>query len=83
MTDDSNSAHNSGMHRGMLLCCGAMVVIFGAFGISSVAAAIGLSTGQTYLTIAGFAVAAVTLIAYLYRKWTSDRDGTSQSLENA
>ena len=60
--------HGSGMHRHMLLCCGTMMVLFGAFGISSVAAAVGLTTGQTYLTIAGFVIAAGAVIVHLYRK---------------
>lgn len=46
------------MHRHMLLCCGAMTVIFGALIISSVAVTVGLTTGQTHLTIAGFVIAA-------------------------
>ena len=66
MTDESTPS--PGMHRHMLLCCGTMAVIFGALGISSVAAAIGLTTGQTYLTIAGFVLAASAIIVYLYRK---------------
>ena len=66
MTDEFPSS--SGMHRRMLLCCGTMTVIFGALGISSVAAAVGLTTGQTYLGIAGFVLAASTILVYLYWK---------------
>ena len=80
MTDDSTSADESGMgmHRSMLICCGGMILIYGAFGISSVATAIGLSTGQTYLAIAGFVTAAGVIIAYLYRKQASDEGSQSR-----
>ena len=48
-----------------------MIVLFGALGISSLAAAIGLTTGQRYLTIAGFVLAAGAAIVHLYRKYLS------------
>ena len=70
MTNESTPS--PGMHRYMLLCCGTMTVIFGALGISSVAAAVGLTTGQTYLTIAGFIIAAGAVLAVLYRKQTPE-----------
>lgn len=70
MTDTSDSAQDAGMHQHMLICCGTMTVIFGALGISSVATTIGLSTGQTYLAISGFVLAAGTVILHLYRKQT-------------
>ena len=80
MTDDST--HGSGMHRHMLLCCGTMTVVFGALGISSVAAAVGLTTGQTYLTIAGFVIAAGAVIAHLYRKQSPTEDNPLNSLDD-
>ena len=52
----------------MLLCCGSMVVIFGALTISSLATTIGLSTGQTYLTIAGFVGVSLVSLVFLYRR---------------
>jgi len=78
MTDDST--HDPGMHRHMLLCCGTMTVIFGALGISSVATAVGLTTGQTYLTIAGFVLAAGAVIVYLYRKQSPSESNQPGSL---
>jgi membrane protein implicated in regulation of membrane protease activity len=83
MTDDSTSADTlgSGMHRSMLICCGGMLIIYGAFAISSVAAAIGLSTGQTYIAIAGFIIAAGALLYGLYRRQTSDEDNSSRPTE--
>lgn len=50
-----------------------MTVIFGAIGISSVAAAVGLTTGQTYLTIAGFIIATGAVLAVLYGKQTQEK----------
>ena len=52
----------------MLLCCGSMIVIFGALTISSFATTIGLSTGQTYLTIAGFVGISIVSLVFLYRR---------------
>lgn len=66
MTTDST--HSPGMHRHMLLCCGTMTLLFGALTISSIATAVGLTTGQTYLAIAGFVIATGTVIGHLYRK---------------
>ena len=66
----------------MLLCCGMMTVIFGAFGISSVAAAVGLTTGQTYLSIAGFVLAAGAIIVYLYRKQSPPERNPPGSLDD-
>ena len=68
MDSDSSAGHDGAMHRSMLVCCGAMLVIFGAFAISSVATVIGLTTGQTYLAIAGFVIAAAATLAYLYKR---------------
>lgn len=56
------------MHRSMLVCCGAMFVIFGTFAVSSVATIIGLTTGQAYLAIAGFIIAALVTLTYLYKR---------------
>lgn len=70
--------------RNMLICCGSMAIIFGTVGISSLATATGLSTGQTYLAIAGFVLATGTLVVVLYRKQTSEKlpagssEGTKQ-----
>ena len=71
------------MHRHMLLCCGTMTVIFGALGISSVAAIVGLTTGQTYLAIAGFVLAAGTVIVYLYQKQSPSESNQPGSLTEA
>ena len=81
MADDST--HDPGMHRHMLLCCGTMTVIFGALGISSVAAIVGLTTGQTYLAIAGFVLAAGTVIVYLYQKQSPSESNQPGSLTEA
>lgn len=83
MTDDSTSTNESGMgmHRSMLICCGGMILILGAFGISSVATTVGLSTGQTYLAIAGFILAAGTVIVYLYRKQSLAKSNSPNSLD--
>jgi membrane protein implicated in regulation of membrane protease activity len=83
MTDDSTSTDElgMGMHRSMLICCGGMLIIYGVFAISNVAVAIGLSTGQTYLAIAGFITAAGALLYVLYRRQTSDEDNSSQPTE--
>lgn len=70
MIDNSDSAHDAGIHQHMLVCCGSMTVIVGALAIRSVATTIGLSTGQTYLVIGGFVLAAGTLILHRYRKQT-------------
>ena len=67
------------MRRSMLICCGGMILIYGAFGISSVATAVGLSTGQTYLAIAGFVVTAGMFLVYLYRRQTSNGDNSLKS----
>lgn len=61
------------MHKHMLLCCGMMTLLVGALGISSMAAAIGFTTGQTYLTTAGFIIAASAVLAVLYRRQTPGR----------
>ena len=61
------------MHQHMLLCCGMMTLILGALGISSVAAAVGLTTGQMYLTVAGYIIAAGAVLAVLYRRQTPRR----------
>ena len=68
------------MHRHMLLCCGTMTVLFGALGISSLAAAVGLTTGQTYLALAGFVLAAAAIIVHLYRKHTPTESNQQSSL---
>jgi membrane protein implicated in regulation of membrane protease activity len=62
----------------MLICCGTMLAIFGALSISSVATAIGLSTGQTSLAIAGFVLAAGIVVVQLYRRHTSNEDNSSR-----
>ena len=82
MTDDSTSTNESGigMHRSMLICCGGMILILGAFGISSVATAVGFSTGQTYLAIAGFVLAAGAVIVHLYRKQSPTESNSPNSL---
>lgn len=59
-----------------------MLVIFGAFAVSSVATIIGLTTGQTYLAIAGFVIAAIATLAYLYKK-TKRNEGSSVSAKGA
>ena len=66
----------------MLLCCGTMTVLFGALGISSVGAAIGFTTGQTYFSIAGFVLAAVAIIVYLYRKQSSSERNPLDALDD-
>lgn len=58
-----------------------MTIIFGALGISSVAATVGLTTGQTYLTIAGFVVAASIVIVSLYRKQSYTESNSSSTLD--
>jgi hypothetical protein len=84
MTDDSTTTNESmmGMHRSMLICCGGMILILGTFGISSVATAVGFSTGQTYLAIAGFVVTAGALLVYLYQRQASNRDNPLNSLDD-
>lgn len=64
----------------MLLCCGTMTVLFGTLGISSLAAAVGPTTGQTYLTIAGFVLAAGAVIVHLYRKYSPTESNQHSSL---
>jgi len=66
----------------MLLCCGTMIVLFGALGISSVAAAVGLTTGQTYFGISGFVLAASAIIVHLYRKQLPPGRGLPGSLDD-
>lgn len=78
MTTDPDSVHGQGMHRSMLICCGTMIVVFGALDISGVATAIGLSTGETSLAIAGFVLATGTIIVHLYRKQTNTEDSSSR-----
>lgn len=68
MADDTSSSHMSGMHGHMMICCGMIVLYLGIIAISSVAAIIGLSTGQKYLAMSGFAIAVVASMAYLYRR---------------
>lgn len=80
MTDDST--HDPKMRQHMLLCCGTMTIIFGALGISSVAAVIGLTTGQTYLTIAGFVLAASAIIVHLHRKLSPSERNLPDSLND-
>lgn len=48
-----------------------MTVVVGAIALSSVAAALGLATGLTYLIIAGFVGISVSIMFYLY--WISTR----------
>ena len=57
----------------MLICCGLMALVFGAFGVSSLATAVGFSTGQTYLSIAGFVIATGALLLVVYRKQMSEK----------
>ena len=57
----------------MVICCGLMTIIFGAFGVSSLATMVGFSTGQTYLSIAGFVIATGALLLVVYRKQTSEK----------
>ena len=80
VTDDST--HGPGMHQHMLLCCGTMTVIFGALGISSVVATVGLTAGQTYLTIAGFVLAASAITVYLYRNQSPPERNPPGSLDD-
>ena len=83
MANDSESMTESGMHRSMLICCGSMAIIFGAFGVSSLATAVGFSTGQTYLSIAGFVIATGALLVVIYRKQTPENSpvDSSQGIE--
>ena len=71
MADDTSSSDMSGMHGHMMICCGVMVLYFGIIAIGSVAAIVGLSTGQKYLAMGGFAVAVIAAMAYLYRRSTA------------
>lgn len=80
MDSESAASHDGAMHRSMLVCCGAMLVIFGALAVSSVSAIIGLTTEQTYLAIAGFVIAATATLAYLYKKMKRN-EGSSVSAE--
>lgn len=50
-----------------------MAIVFGALGVSSLATAIGFSTGQTYLSIAGFVVATGALLVVVYRKQIAEK----------
>ena len=59
-----------------------MAVIFGTLGISSVAAAVGLTTGQTYLSIVGFVLAAGAIIVYLDRKQSPLERNPPSSLDD-
>lgn len=79
MRDDPSAADEMSMHRSMLICCGMMVVLVGAIAISSIAATIGLATGQTYLITAGFIGISVGVIAYLYRKSTKSPDPSKET----
>lgn len=56
----------------MLICCGVMILVLGAFGVSSLATAVGLSTGQTYLSITGFVIVTGVLLVVVYRKQTPE-----------
>ena len=73
MNDNMMTSH-SGIHCSMLLCCGSMIVIFGALTNSSLATTIGLSTGQTYLTIVGFVGVSLVSLVYLYRRPADSTD---------
>ena len=68
MADDTSSSDMSGMHGHMMICCGMIVLYLGIIAISSIAAIIGLSTGQKYLAMGGFAIAVITSMVYLYRR---------------
>ena len=57
----------------MLICCGSMVIVFGALGVSSLATAVGFSTGQTYLSIDGFVTATGALLVVVYWKQTPEK----------
>ena len=76
MDSESSASHDGAMHRSMLVCCGAMLVIFGALAVSSVATIIGLTTGQTYLAIAGFVIAATATLVYLYKKMKRNKESS-------
>lgn len=68
MDSGSSASHDGAMHRSMLVSCGAMLVIFGIFAVSTVATIIGFTTGQTYLTTAGFIIAALVALTHLYKR---------------
>ena len=68
MADDTSSSDMSGMHGHMMVCCGVIVLYLGIIAISSGAAIVGLSTGQKYLAMGGFAIAVIASMAYLYRR---------------
>ena len=83
MDSGSSASHDGAMHRSMLVCCGAMLVIFGTFAISSVATIIGLTTGQTYLAIAGFIIAALAALTYLYKRMQRNEEPGESAEEEA
>ena len=83
MDSGSSASHDGAMHRSMLVCCGAMLVIFGAFAVSSVATVIGLTTGQTYLAIAGFMIASVATLTYLYKRMQRNEESAVLAEEEA
>ena len=68
MADDTSPSDMSGMHGHMMVCCGMIVLYLGIIAISSGAAIVGLSTGQKYLAMGGFAIAVIAAMAYLYRR---------------
>ena len=68
MTSNLTTMTESGIHRSLLICCGLMALVFGAFGVSSFATAVGFSTEQTHLTIAGFVTVTGMLLVVVYRK---------------
>lgn len=65
---NDSPAPMSGMHGHMLVCCGMMVLYFGAIAISSTAGVVGLSTGQTYVSTGGFSIAVIVSLVYIYRR---------------
>ena len=73
MIEDSESMNESGIYRSMLTCCGFMALVFGALGISSFATVVGFSSGQTYLSLAGFVIATGALLLVVLRKQASGK----------
>lgn len=72
MREDPSAAHEMSMQRHMLICCGMMTIVIGAIALSSVAAMLGLATGQTYLLIASFVGISLSIMAYFY--WVTSGD---------
>jgi len=71
MTDDDTSLTAYAGLGGIAACCLAIELLGGAAILTGAAAAIGLSTGMTYVGITGFAGLVATGTAYLYRRKTT------------